>query len=63
MLYSALAFFVLAVTMLALGLVGVVPGAAGIANIAFLLALGFLAAKAVTLGEHHGHHRFLHRQG
>jgi uncharacterized membrane protein YtjA (UPF0391 family) len=60
MLYSALAFLVVAVTMLALGLAGIVPGAAGIANIAFLLSLGFLAAKAIMLGTHpHDRHQHL----
>jgi uncharacterized membrane protein YtjA (UPF0391 family) len=63
MLYSALAFLVVAVAMLALGLAGVVPGAAGIANIAFLLSLGFLAAKAIMLGTHphDSRHRLVHR--
>jgi len=55
MLYYALSFFVVALTTVAFSLAGVAPGAAGIANLAFLLSLVFLAAKAVALRQHRPH--------
>jgi uncharacterized membrane protein YtjA (UPF0391 family) len=53
MLYSGLAFLVLSVVMLALGFVGVTPGAGGLANVALLVAFVFLGASAVSLGHHY----------
>ena len=61
MLYSGIVFFGFAMVALALGFVGLAPGAAGVVNVAFLMSMVFfLAAGAETLGHHHM--PFFHRR-
>jgi hypothetical protein len=60
MFYSGLALFGFAVVVLALGFVGLTPGAGGLVNVVLLLSLTLLAVGAVTLG-HHYHLRFPRR--
>jgi hypothetical protein len=45
MVYFALSFLLIALGLLALGLTGVVKGAAGMVSLALLLFLGFAAAS------------------
>jgi hypothetical protein len=61
MFYSGLALFGFAVVVLALGFVGLTPGAGGLVNVAFFASLFLLAIGAVTLGHHHYRLR-LHRR-
>lgn len=53
MFYSGLALLGFAVVVLALGLVGLTPGAGGLVNVALLTSALLLAAGALTLGHHH----------
>jgi uncharacterized membrane protein YtjA (UPF0391 family) len=48
MLYAALAFFVVSLITLTLGFLGVIRGAAGIANMTFLVSLMLLAVGGLT---------------
>lgn len=57
MLYYALGFFLAGLAAIFMDVMGVAPGAAGVANFALLLALVLMAAKAITLGHHHHHYR------
>jgi uncharacterized membrane protein YtjA (UPF0391 family) len=57
MLYAALSFFVVSVILLALGFLGVIRGAASIANVTFLASLLLVGASAVsTLWRQRLHH-------
>jgi uncharacterized membrane protein YtjA (UPF0391 family) len=61
MLYAALVFFVVSVTALVLGFLGVIRGAAGIANVTLLASLLLVAISGLTtlwrrqLHHHHQH--------
>ena len=58
MFYSGLALFGFAVVVLALGFVGLTPGAGGLVNVVLLISLVMSTIGAVTLGHHHYRLRF-----
>lgn len=52
MIYSGIVFSGFALVALALGFVGLAPGAAGVVNVALLMSMGFFLAAAI-LGQRH----------